>query len=131
MDQADAQHVFVAFSGFSRAWTEGPGAGIGHLFETRDGGATWTDASANLPDVPADSIKLLPDGGLALGADLAAFYRAPGATAFQVLGQGLSTTSVQQLKTGPDSKLYAATFGRGIWSFDLRRLGHGPRAEDD
>ncbi|MFJ9692871.1 glycosyl hydrolase [Kitasatospora sp. NPDC101183] len=122
VDEKDAKHVLVAFNGFSRTWTEGPGAGIGHLFETRDGGATWTDVSANLPDVPATSVKLLPDGGLALGSDLAAFYRAPGERNFSVLGRNLPTTSVQQLKTGPDGRLYAATFGRGIWSINPRAL---------
>ncbi|WP_430672961.1 glycosyl hydrolase [Kitasatospora aureofaciens] len=126
VDENDAKHVFVAFNGFSRTWTEGPGAGIGHLFETHDGGTTWTDVSANLPDVPATSVKILPNGGLALGTDLAAFYRAPG---FRVLGRNLPTTSVQQLKLGPDGKLYAATFGRGIWSFNLHSLGHGRRDE--
>jgi hypothetical protein len=131
VDPADAQHVYVAFSGFSRAWTEGPGAGVGHVFESRDGGATWTDVSANLPDVPADSLRLLPGGGLALGTDLAAFYRAPGAKDWKVLGQGLPTTTVMQLKTGPDGRLYAATHGRGIWSFDPRRLGRGDRGSED
>src|SRR5262249_43159603 len=73
----DANHVSLAVNGFSRKWTEGPGAGVGHLFETRDGGATWTDISANLPDVPANSIQILPNGGLAVGTDLAVFYRSP------------------------------------------------------
>ncbi|MEV4558164.1 glycosyl hydrolase [Kitasatospora sp. NPDC049285] len=131
VDPADAKHVYVAFSGFSRAWTEGPGAGIGHVFESRDGGAHWTDVSADLPDVPADSLRLLPDGGLALGTDLAAFYRAPGERNWKVIGADLPTTTVMQLKTGPDGQLYAATHGRGIWSFDLRRLGRGHRGLDD
>ncbi|MEV7024003.1 glycosyl hydrolase [Kitasatospora sp. NPDC093558] len=121
VDENDAQHIVVAFSGFSRAWTEGPGAGIGHLFESHDGGATWSDISANLPDVPADTVKLLPDGAIALGTDVAAFYRAPGESAFKVLGEDLPTTSVLQLRTGPDGKLYAATFGRGIWAINTRR----------
>ncbi|MEU8515704.1 glycosyl hydrolase [Kitasatospora sp. NPDC048722] len=123
VDENDAQHVVVAFSGFSRAWTEGPGAGIGHLFESHDGGTTWTDISANLPDVPADTVRLLPDGGIALGTDVAAFYRAPGESRFKVLGEDLPTTSVLQLRSGPDGKLYAATFGRGIWAIKTRRDG--------
>jgi hypothetical protein len=36
-----------------------------------------------------------------------------------------------QLKVGPDGKLYAATHGRGIWSFDLRHLGRNHRDEQD
>ncbi|GAA4982690.1 hypothetical protein GCM10025734_04140 [Kitasatospora paranensis] len=131
VDRADHKHVFVAFSGFSRAWTEGPGAGVGHVFESRDGGTTWTDISANLPDVPADSLRLLPDGGIVLGTDLAAFHRAAGARDWKVLGRDLPTTTVMQLRTGPDGRLYAATHGRGIWSFDLRALGRGHRGSED
>ncbi|WP_310727941.1 glycosyl hydrolase [Streptomyces sp. N2A] len=122
VDPANAQHVYVAVNGFSRKWTEGPGAGVGHLFESKNGGADWTDISANLPDVPANTVKLLPNGGLALGTDLATFYRPAGATKWQVLGRKLPTAAVMQLRLGPDSRLYAATHGRGIWSFDIRRL---------
>ncbi|MEV6056213.1 glycosyl hydrolase [Streptomyces sp. NPDC052107] len=122
IDPANAQHVYVAINGFSRRFTEGPGAGVGHVFESKDGGASWTDISANLPDVPADTVKLLPNGGLALGTDLATFYRPAGAKNWLVLGHNLPTTAVMQLRLGPDGKLYAATHGRGIWSFDVRRL---------
>ncbi|WP_208030000.1 hypothetical protein [Streptomyces cyanogenus] len=51
VDPADAQHVSVLVNGFSRRFTEGPGAGVGHVFESKDGGASWTDISANLSDV--------------------------------------------------------------------------------
>ncbi|MGW2864765.1 glycosyl hydrolase [Streptomyces sp. NPDC001205] len=122
VDPANAQHVYVAVNGFSRKWTEGPGAGVGHVFESTNGGTTWTDISANLPDVPANTVKLVPGGGLALGTDLATFYRPAGASEWKVLGGNLPTTAVLQLKLGPDNKLYAATHGRGIWAFDTRRL---------
>ncbi|MFF4741381.1 glycosyl hydrolase [Streptomyces sp. NPDC001262] len=121
-DPADPQHVFLAVNGFSRAWTEGPGAGVGHVFESRNGGADWTDISANLPDVPADSVRLLPGGGLALGTDLAVFHRAPDSGQWEVLGRALPTTAALQVRLGPDGRLYAATHGRGIWSFDVRSL---------
>lgn len=123
IDPRNAQHAYVAVNGFSRKWTEGPGAGIGHLFETRNGGAGWTDISANLPDAPANTVKLLPNGGLALGTDLGAFYRPAGVSQWQVLGGNLPTTTVMQLRPGPDGKLYAATHGRGIRSFAIRQLG--------
>ncbi|MGW1868942.1 glycosyl hydrolase [Streptomyces mauvecolor] len=122
VDPANAQHVYVAVNGFSRKFTEGPGAGTGHIFESKNGGTNWTDISANLPDVPADTVKLLPNGGLALGTDLAVFYRPTGSAQWKVLGDQLPTTAVLQLKLGTDNNLYAATHGRGIWSFDVRRL---------
>jgi photosystem II stability/assembly factor-like uncharacterized protein len=118
--------VYVAINGFSRKWTEGPGAGVGHIFESRDAGQSWADISADLPDVPANSVKSVEGGGLALATDLGVFYRAPGRHGhWSVLGGNLPTTATLQLKVGPDgAKLYAATHGRGIWSFDLEQLSH-------
>ncbi|NHA70094.1 WD40/YVTN/BNR-like repeat-containing protein [Phycicoccus flavus] len=115
-DPADGMHAYAAVNGFSRRFTEGPGVGLGHLYETKDGGKTWTDVSANLPDVPASTVKQLPNGAVVVGTDLGAFYRAPGATDWQRLGSGLPLTVVMKLELGPDGVLYAATHGRGIWS---------------
>jgi hypothetical protein len=116
IDPANGQHAYVAVNGFSRRFTEGPGAGVGHVYETKDGGATWADISANLPDVPTSAVKQLANGALVVGSDLATFYRAPGATTWQVLGSGLPTTTVMDIESGPDGNIYAATHGRGIWS---------------
>jgi hypothetical protein len=124
VDPADGAHAFVTVNGFSRRFTEGPGAGIGHVFETRDMGATWTDVSANLPDVPGDSVKMLPNGGLVLATDLAAFYRAPGATSWQRLGGATLplTVGMDIEYSAATNSVYVATHGRGIWSFDLSQL---------
>ncbi|MGW2722091.1 glycosyl hydrolase [Streptomyces sp. NPDC001492] len=122
IDPAHSDHVLLAVNGFSRKWTEGPGAGVGHLFETRDGGVTWKDVSGNLPDVPADSVALLKGGTIALGTDLGVLVRTPGSKGWKVAGENLPTTAVLQLRTGPDGRLYAATHGRGIWAIDVRRL---------
>jgi len=110
------QHAYAAINGFSRRFTEGPGAGVGHLYETTDGGAHWSDVSGNLPDVPASSVKRLSNGALVLGTDLGAFYRAAGATTWQRLGSGLPLTVVMDVEVAPDGNLYAATHGRGMWS---------------
>ncbi|MFJ8310373.1 MULTISPECIES: hypothetical protein [unclassified Streptomyces] len=59
--------------------------------------------------------------GSNFGGDLAVFYRPAGTDQWQVLGKGLPTTAVLRLSLGPDS-LYAATHGRGIRSFDVRRF---------
>jgi hypothetical protein len=123
VDPTNSNHLFVAMNGFSRKWTEGPGAGVGHVFESRDAGATWTDISADLPDVPANSVKIVWGGGLVVGTDLGVFYRAPGRSGWRVLGGNLPTTATMQVKTGPYGlRLYAATHGRGIWSIPLWEL---------
>jgi hypothetical protein len=123
VDQADPRHVVVAMNGFSRKWTEGPGAGIGHVFESRDAGEHWTDISGDLPDVPANTVRMVRGGGLVVGTDTGIFYRSARSTRWSVLGRNLPTTTTLQLKLGPDGRtLYAATHGRGIWSYDLAQL---------
>ncbi|MFF4801316.1 glycosyl hydrolase [Streptomyces sp. NPDC001351] len=120
VDPKNADHVFLAVNGFSRHWTEGPGAGVGHVFESTDGGTTWKDVSANLPDVPTDSAIVTPNGGLAVATDLGVVYRAPGHTKWQRVGD-LPAVAVLQLKLSPDgSTLYAATHGRGIYTIRVR-----------
>ena len=118
IDPNDDNHVYVTVSGFSRAWTEGPGAGVGHVFESRDGGATWKDLTDNLPDIPADSV-VVTGHGLAVSTDLGVFYRGAHDWCWSVLGQNLPTNATLQLKEGPDGYLYAATHGRGIWKLRM------------
>lgn len=125
IDPNDASHVFVAVDGFSRKWTEGPGAGVGHVFESWDGGVTWRDISANLPDVPANAVQLLSDGGLVLATDLAVFYRAPHSHDWKVLGENLPLNETLQVEVGPNGLIYAATHGRGIWSISVPGRHHG------
>ncbi|WP_109002421.1 glycosyl hydrolase [Streptomyces rishiriensis] len=123
VDPKNADHVFLAVNGFSRHWTEGPGAGVGHIFESTDGGTTWKDVSANLPDVPADSAIVTPNGGLAVATDLGVVYRAPGRTKWQRVGS-LPAVAALQLKLSPDGRtLYAATHGRGIYTIRVRDCG--------
>ena len=71
IDPADptGRTVYVGFNGFSRVWIEGPGAGLGHLWKTTDAGATWTDVSGNLPDVPVNDV-LIVGGKLVVATDL-------------------------------------------------------------
>ena len=122
----DAVHYLLAVNGFSRKWVEGPGAGVGHLFESTDG-ETWTDlsdgsdAAHSLPDVPASTVKALADGRIVLGTDLGAFVRDTHGDWYQ-LGDGLPASVVTDLEPAPGGYLYAATYGRGIWRLQMSGL---------
>jgi hypothetical protein len=111
--------IYAVMNGFSRRFTEGPGAGAGHVFKLN--GTSWVDISANFPDVPANSVKALSNGALVVGTDLAVFYRAAAAgSPWQRLGSGLPLTAALDVEIGPDGNdLYAATHGRGIWKIQL------------
>jgi hypothetical protein len=123
VDPANPRHVVVAINGYSRHFTEGPGAGIGHVFESFDAGVHWSDISANVPDAPADSIKYVAGGGLVLGTDQAVYYRGAGSRTWYRLGRNIPTTTTLELRLDPTGRyLYAATHGRGIWSYDLAQL---------
>jgi len=122
VDPAQTDHVLVAVNGFSRKFSEGPGAGIGHLFESTDGGQNFTDVSGNLPDVPANDV--LVDGGKTyLATDLGVLVAdaaAPGtARSWLKLGGNLPAVTVMDLSKGPDGIMYAATHSRGIWGWKL------------
>ncbi len=122
VDPTDGNHAMAAINGFSRRFTEGPGVGLGHLYETYDGGASWSNESGDLPDVPASTI-LKTAKGVALGTDLGVFYREDNSSNWQRLGGNFPLTVVMKLTASPDgSVVYAATHGRGIWSFDLSQL---------
>jgi hypothetical protein len=112
--------LYAAVGGFSRHFTEGEGAGYGHVFQSTDKGASWQDisdpATTKFPDVPANSVQALDDGTLVVGTDLGVVIRPAGGTSWSRLGDNLPLTVAMDVEIGPDNKIYAATHGRGIWS---------------
>lgn len=109
--------AYVGFNGFSRTWTEGPGVGLGHLWRTADGGATWTDVSGSLPDVPVNDVLFSHGhGALVVATDLGVVVSTTGGATWSRLGGNLPYTVAIDAHLGPDGRLYVATHGRGIWS---------------
>ena len=115
----DSNDLFLGINGFSRRFTDGPGAGLGHVWESPDGGVTWNDITENMPDIPVNDVVVLPDGSLAVATDLGVLWRQAGGTDWTRLGTGLPTTTVMDLSVGPDGNLYVGTHGRGIWRIAL------------
>jgi hypothetical protein len=119
VDPSNPAHAYAIFNGYSRRFI--PGGGVGHVFETTDGGATWTDISGNLPDVASDALVLV-NGQLALGTDVGMFTAAEGqgaATSWSRLGTGLPNVVDDDVTVGPNGWIYAATHGRGVWRIQL------------
>ncbi len=118
VDPANAGHVYAVYSGYSRHWI--PGGGVGHVFESRDGGAHWTDISGNLPDTPGDDL-VVAQGHLILATDTGMFIsdaRTP--ARWSRFGIGLPGSVINDLTTTPDgTTVVAATHGRGLWQIQL------------
>jgi hypothetical protein len=120
VDPSNPAHAYAIFNGYSRRWI--PGGGIGHVFETTNGGRSWEDISANLPDIASDAL-VLEHGQLALATDLGMYTAQAGQgshTDWSRLGTGLPNASVNDVTRGPQGYVYAATHGRGIWRLRLK-----------
>jgi sugar lactone lactonase YvrE len=115
VDPGNPAHAYAVFNGYSRRWI--PGGGVGHVFETWNGGRSWTDISGNLPDVPSDAL-VIQHNRLALATDIGMFTAKAGrgsSTQWSRLGIGLPNASDNDVTIGPDGDLYVATHGRGVW----------------
>jgi len=92
-----------------------PTSGVGHVFESTNGGRTWHNISGNLPDTPALQL-VVSHGHLVVANDVGVFVSAAGNT-WHRLGSGLPRVRVWDLALSPDGRrLYAATHGRGMWT---------------
>ncbi len=115
VDPTDADHVYVAFSGYRE------GDESANVWETTDGGDTWQNISGNLPNAPVEMITYdQPSGQLYAATDFGVFYLKNGKKNWEQLGTGLPNTPVLDVKlSGDGSTLFAATFGRSVWKLAL------------
>jgi hypothetical protein len=93
----------------------------------------WTDFTANLPDAPVNSMVIDPGSSgsgstIYLGTDVGVFASALGAPNWTEVAptQGqpgflpnVAVTSLRLFKSGGLKRLRAATYGRGIWEWNL------------
>jgi hypothetical protein len=120
VDPGDAAHAWLSLGSYSRRWI--PTAGYGHVFETTDGGETWTDVTGDLPDAPVYHLAL-QGRHLVAGSEVGAFVAptsGPGDLAWSRLGRGLPPVTVWDVVTRPNGLVVAGTHGRGDWVTSLR-----------
>ncbi len=125
VNPTDSQTAYATFSGYS-GFTDT----LGHVFETTNGGTTWTDISGNLPNVPVNDIVLDPDfaNTLYTGTDVGVFESADGGDTWAPLGTGLPVVAIMSLKLQRAARiLSAASHGRSVWDIQLP-LPVGPTA---
>jgi hypothetical protein len=116
VDPTDAQTAYVVAANFASE------TGGGHVWRTSNGGQTWTNISANLPDLPTWSIALDPfgpghsDDVLYVGTDGGVYFSRSLGTTWSRFGTGLPNVQVTSLALSPGLGVLAAgTHGRGVW----------------
>ncbi len=101
------------------------------IYQTTDGGATWTSISAGLPSVPVMCVIQNKQNtsrvDLYAATDVGVYVKA-GTADWQLFSSGLPTTLANELDIYYDanpgnSKIYAGTYGRGLWRSDLYESG--------
>jgi uncharacterized repeat protein (TIGR01451 family) len=115
VDRSNWRIAYAAYGGFGAAT---PG-NSGHVFATSDGGQHWKDISANLPDVPVNSVVVDPGDAktLYVGTDVGAFITTNGGQRWFNLGTDLPKVSVWQLDyDATNGVLAAGTHGRGAYT---------------
>ncbi|MFN4300095.1 MAG: VPS10 domain-containing protein [Thermaurantimonas sp.] len=108
-------HVVITYSSF---------AANTKVFRTLDGGATWTNISQNLPNLQAWTVIFQehnPLNAMYLGMGIGVYYRDSTMNQWEPYFEGLPNVPVRELEINYNNgKLYAATYGRGIWMSDLK-----------
>ncbi len=115
-DPIDPATAYVTFSGLR--WDQE----ISHVYRTDNYGFSWTDISGNLPEAPVHVILVDPDtpATLYIGCDVGCFISTNTGGSWSVLGDGLPSVPIDDLKFhGPTRTLAAGTHGRSIYSIDM------------
>jgi photosystem II stability/assembly factor-like uncharacterized protein len=92
------------------------------IFISNDGGSTWTPYRKNLPNFAANAV-VWQDGekeGLYIGMNYGVFYNDNTMTTWEPFVTNLPNVIINELEINyAESKIYAATYGRGLWSSPL------------
>jgi PKD repeat protein len=112
----DENTVWVTFSGY----TSGE-----KVYKSIDGGNSWINISGTLPNLPVNCIELDKTNNLEtvyIGTDLGVFTSDSTLNDWNVFNNNsLPNVIVNELEIQYQSNtLFAATYGRGLWSIDLQ-----------
>lgn len=107
-------NVYVALGGFKAGEK---------IYMANNHGISWTNISYNMPNIPINVIihqENSPFNTLYAGTDIGVYYSNDTLGAWELFSTNLPNVIVSDLKIDyTQEKVYAATFGRGIWVSDL------------
>lgn len=113
LDQNNTNTVYATVNGY----VDGS-----KVFKSTNGGSTWTNISAGLPNILAKQVVLKQNQGqeiLFLGTELGVYFKV-GTDNWTKLGQGLPNVVVSDIEINYNQdKLVVGTFGRGLWEISI------------
>jgi len=133
MDNSDRSGLtaYVGIMGFSTASFP-----TSHVWQTTNGGSSWTDFTANLPDAPVNAVAVDPattgsPGKVYAATDVGVFWSFTTSANWTELGPApnsgqagylpnVAVTALGIFTRSDSTKLLrASTYGRGVWEFPL------------
>ncbi len=123
--------AYVGIMGFTAP--VGSSTGPGHVWQTTNAGANWTDftgtGSNALPDSPVNAVLVDPIAHIIYaGTDVGLFQSPTSAPSWTELGPAsgqtgflpnVAVTALNLFNSGGQKLLLASTYGRGVWQFNL------------
>lgn len=116
VDPANDQNVYITLSGYAAGQK---------VYKSSDGGNNWVNYSGTLPNLPVNCIVYQnpSNEGLYVGTDVGVFYTDGTLPDWITYNTGLPNVVVTELEiSNNNNKIWAATFGRGLWNSDLQTL---------
>ncbi len=117
----DDDHIFVTFYNY----------GVESIFYTENGGQTWEEKEGNLPDIPVRNILQNPllENEVIIGTELGVWYTKDFDTSnpsWSRANAGLKDVRITDLDMRDDYKVFAATYGLGVYSSKFTDTGAEP-----
>lgn len=120
--QGVVSDLHVDPANLSRIWTTYSTIGGGRVFQSTNGGTSWTDRSAGLPNLPVNAVDVHPSNPnrIWVGADLGVYQSTNGGAGWSDFSNGLPHAFVGDLLYHPHARvLRAGTRNRGIWEIPV------------
>lgn len=114
IDPTNSNRVWATLGGFS--------GGNKVFFRNMASDAQWTNVSGTLPNLPANCIiyEAGSNDGLYVGLDVGVYYRDNTTGDWVLFSNALPNVIINELDINYSTgKIYAGTFGRGVWCSDL------------
>jgi photosystem II stability/assembly factor-like uncharacterized protein len=112
----------IAFSSNGEMWVTSSAFHGAHVFRSQDGGQTFTDQSANLPDIPVNAITIDPThpDRIFIASDHVVYRSDDAGIAWTDFSNGLPNVVVGDIIFHVRTRqLRVGTRSRGIWQIQL------------